>query len=85
MRFIRIVVASLAISLGAPAALAQNNEPSGGPARGSTMQQVEKTLGQPKQVLPAVGNPPITRWVYDAFTVYFEHDRVIHSVPNEKK
>jgi hypothetical protein len=27
-----------------------------------------------------VGDPPITRWVYDRFTVYFENDRVIHSV-----
>jgi len=85
MRLIRIVIAALAVALAAPAALAQANEPAGAPARGATMQDVGKTLGQPKEVLPAVGDPPITRWVYEAFTVYFEHNRVIHSVSNDKK
>ncbi len=50
------------------------------PARGATMGAVERNLGKPAQVLPAVGDPPITRWVYPAFTVYFEHQYVIHSV-----
>lgn len=85
MRLTRIVIATLALALATTGALAQNNEPAGGPVRGATMQDVEKTLGQPKEVLPAVGDPPITRWVYDAFTVYFEHNRVIHSVANDKK
>lgn len=85
MPLTRIVIATFVLLLAASAALAQNNEPNGGPRRGATMQEVEKTVGQPKQVLPAVGDPPITRWIYDAFTVYFEHNRVIHSVPNDKK
>lgn len=85
MRLMRIIIATLALALAAPAALAQDNEPAGAPARGATMQEVEKTLGQPKEALPAVGDPPITRWVYDGFTVYFEHNRVIHSVSNDKK
>ena len=29
---------------------------------------------------PAVGNPPISRWEYPGFVVYFEHEHVIHSV-----
>lgn len=50
------------------------------PPRGTTMEVVRSRLGQPRERTPAVGDPPITRWVYDEFTVYFEHDRVIHSV-----
>lgn len=50
------------------------------PARGMTMSAVEQSFGKPAEVLPAVGNPPITRWVYPACTVYFEHQHVIHSV-----
>ena len=30
--------------------------------------------------VPAVGKPPISRWEYPGFVVYFEHDHVIHSV-----
>ena len=29
---------------------------------------------------PAVGHPPITRWDYRSFSVYFEYDHVINSV-----
>ncbi len=50
------------------------------PHNGQSMQQVENAFGQPVNRLPAVGEPPITRWHYSGFTVYFEHDRVIHSV-----
>lgn len=51
-----------------------------GPVRGATMNTVEQNFGKPAQILPAVGDPPITRWIYPAFTVYFEHQYVIHSV-----
>lgn len=50
------------------------------PPRGSTMNTVEAAFGAPSQREPAVGEPPITRWDYPAFVVYFEHDKVIHSV-----
>jgi hypothetical protein len=50
------------------------------PARGDSMAQVEGRFGAPEQVVPAVGQPPITRWVYPGFTVYFEGDRVVHAV-----
>ena len=50
------------------------------PESGMTMQQVEAKYGPARSTLPAVGDPPITRWQYDGFTVYFEHQRVIHSV-----
>jgi hypothetical protein len=50
------------------------------PKPGSTMTTVEAQFGAPTQRLPAVGEPPITRWEYPGFTVVFEHDRVLHTV-----
>ena len=50
------------------------------PHRGMTMDQVRQGFGEPGRVLEAVGDPPITRWVYPRFTVYFEHDRVLRAV-----
>ena len=50
------------------------------PKSGVSMAHVEQKFGAPANQIPQVGDPPITRWVYDRFTVYFEHDRVIHSV-----
>ncbi len=50
------------------------------PRRGSTMKQVRAGFGKPRKIHPAVGNPPITRWEYSRFIVYFERNRVITSV-----
>jgi hypothetical protein len=55
------------------------------PKRGLTMNDVEKHFGAPVTRHPAVGGasaqqPPITRWDYSGFSVFFEHDRVIDSV-----
>jgi hypothetical protein len=50
------------------------------PARGMTMEQVSSKFGDPATKVPAVGNPPISRWEYPGFVVYFEHEHVIHSV-----
>lgn len=50
------------------------------PTRGATMNQVEAKFGAPQRRYPAVGKPPITRWDYPAFSVYFEFNRVVHSV-----
>jgi hypothetical protein len=50
------------------------------PARLMTMDQVEAKFGAPVQKLDAVGEPPITRWLYDGYTVYFEHQLVLHTV-----
>lgn len=52
------------------------------PERGLTMAQVESQFGMPTTKLAPVGDPPITRWEYPGFTVYFEHQYVIHAVPN---
>ena len=55
--------------------------------RGISMDQVLARYGEPAERIAAVGgdrpqHPPITRWVYGDFTVYFEHDKVIDSVAN---
>ena len=50
------------------------------PARGTSMDKVEATFGAPTRRVPAVGEPPITRWEYPGFVVYFEHQHVVHTV-----
>jgi len=50
------------------------------PARGATMNAVEAKFGAPQARHDAVGTPPITRWDYAKFSVFFEKDRVIDAV-----
>ncbi|BAZ94188.1 hypothetical protein TspCOW1_08510 [Thiohalobacter sp. COW1] len=50
------------------------------PSRSSSMDSVRSRFGAPREAHAAIGEPPITRWDYPDFTVYFEHDRVIHAV-----
>ena len=52
------------------------------PITGMSMDQVKHAYGNPQRILPAVGDPPITRWVYAQYTVYFERQYVINSVLN---
>lgn len=52
------------------------------PKRGTSMDNVQKELGEPLTISPAIGDPPITTWSYNDRTIYFEHSRVIHAVPN---
>ena len=50
------------------------------PTRGMTQSSVESRYGSPASVQAPVGDPPITRWEYQDFIVYFEYDKVIHAV-----
>lgn len=55
------------------------------PRRGSTMTQVQSRYGEPQHKHAPVGggrpeHPPITRWDYPEFSVYFEHSHVVNSV-----
>ena len=48
--------------------------------RGIEMAQVESVKGQPSERIGPVGEPPITKWVYeDGEVVVFEYDRVVDS------
>jgi hypothetical protein len=58
------------------------------PGRGMTMAQVESRYGAPVSKAAPVGgespqHPPITRWNYADYSVYFEHDHVVDSVLNK--
>ncbi len=55
------------------------------PVRGMSMQEVIQQQGEPETRKGAVGSPPISRWIYKDFSVYFEDGTVIHSVKNQKK
>jgi hypothetical protein len=50
------------------------------PSRGMTEASVESKFGAPQAKEAAIGEPPISRWEYEDFVVFFEYDRVIHAV-----
>ena len=88
---ISLAVAGLA---GTPAVGAQNVEMANPPAanlnlslpvRGMSMTKVESSFGAPAERFAAVGQPPISRWVYPSFIVYFEYDHVVHTVATPPK
>lgn len=50
------------------------------PPRGMTMKRVAAQFGRPSHKYGPVGQPPITRWDYPEYRVYFEYDHVLHAV-----
>jgi len=50
------------------------------PSTGITKSNVEAKFGAPINRHGPVGEPAISSWEYPSYTVYFEHDHVIHSV-----
>jgi hypothetical protein len=73
--------AALADELKVPAPGASGDKP----ASGMSMENVEAKYGAPSRRVPAVGGataaqPPITRWEYPGFVVFFENSRVVHTV-----
>lgn len=50
------------------------------PSRGMSQEAVQAQFGEPESWTEAVGEPPISRWIYPNYTVYFERDRVLHAV-----
>ena len=66
------------------------SEPQALPARGQSMTQVESRFGAPQVKHAAIAgpnnrraNPPITRWDYAGFSVYFEYSHVVDAVANK--
>ena len=55
------------------------------PPHGMLMPRVRAAWGEPSLVHDAVGQPPITRWDYPRFSVYFEHDHVVHAVAHHRR
>jgi hypothetical protein len=50
------------------------------PKNGLDKATVEQKFGTPELKKPAVGDPPISSWDYDTYSVYFEHDLVLFTV-----
>ena len=61
-------------------AIAQEPAALSRPTNGQSMDRVRQNFGAPIEEVPAVGEPPISRWRYDDFTVFFEYNLVINSV-----
>jgi hypothetical protein len=50
------------------------------PANGLRQAEVRARFGEPTATHAPVGDPPITRWDYDGWSVYFEYDLVLFTV-----
>jgi len=50
---------------------------------GMSKSQIANRFGEPREKIAAVGDPPISQWVYDDFTVYFEYDLALHLVKHK--
>lgn len=55
------------------------------PGNGISKAQVLQNWGEPVQQYSPVGEPPITRWRFDDYSVYFEYDRVISTVLHQQQ
>jgi len=83
-----LLVLSLGLAVGARAQnmdmsaadRAATFDQAGKPTRGMTEDSVKASFGDPQEVRAPVGDPPITRWEYADFVVFFEYDKVIHAV-----
>jgi hypothetical protein len=50
------------------------------PPNGMRTAEVRARFGEPETVHAAVGDPPIIRWDYGQWSVYFEYDLVLFTV-----
>ncbi|HET8800167.1 MAG TPA: hypothetical protein VFN01_03195 [Marinobacter sp.] len=50
------------------------------PDTGMSQASVRAKWGEPMTIEGPVGQPPISQWHYQRFVVYFENDRVLHTV-----
>lgn len=50
------------------------------PVNGQSKAVIETKYGSPAKRYSAVGDPPISRWDYDNYSVYFEYELVLFSV-----
>ena len=50
------------------------------PVNGESKADVTAKFGSPSKQEAAVGDPPISRWDYDKYSVYFEYNLVLFTV-----
>lgn len=55
------------------------------PTAGTLQSAVIADFGEPRDKTLPIGQPPITRWMYDNFTVVFEYDHVVTAFPRINK
>lgn len=55
------------------------------PVTGTMLDAVVAEYGEPTDKTLPIGQPAITRWMYDNFTVVFENDHVVHAFPRVNK
>ncbi len=85
---LRLLVGCLCILLSSVAVADELSVPIGNqgdqnmqrPNSGMSKDRVEERFGAPENVKGPVGDPPITIWKYKSYSVYFEYDKVIHTV-----
>lgn len=75
------VAEEIRVPVGAQADRDQGNFPDTGMSQDS----VRTSWGAPLEIQGPVGQPPITQWHYQDFVVYFENDRVIHTVLKQNR
>ncbi len=63
----------------------ENQEARNLPRTGQTRESVEGRFGSPEGTKGPTGEPPIVQLFYPDFVVYFEGDRVIHTVVKPKR
>ncbi len=59
---------------------ASNKQAISRPLNGVSRQQVSSQFGEPISIQGPVGEPPISSWEYADYYVFFEYDRVLHTV-----
>jgi hypothetical protein len=50
------------------------------PTNGLSKADVEANFGAPVKKQSAIGDPPISSWKYDTYSVYFEYELVLFTV-----
>ena len=50
------------------------------PKNGQSKADIESRFGAPAEKQLAIGDPPISSWKYDTYSVYFEYDLVLSTV-----
>ena len=55
------------------------------PRMGMKKTEVERQYGSPRGRKTPVGDPPISRWDYSNYSVYFEGNTVLHTVQRHRQ
>jgi len=79
-KFLLLALLMIGTSQITAALAATSNNASAVDVHGQSMETILQRFGEPETKMAPVGDPPITRWAYPGFTVYFEHQLAIHAV-----